>query len=71
MEKEEFRAVIKHFYFKKWTAAQIIAELDEVHGDTSPTLKTVYFWIEKGEDRLIGREGDGHCFLGFSRNHPY
>ena len=43
MEKEEFRAVIKHFYLKKWTAAQIKAELDEVHGDTTSTLKTVYF----------------------------
>ena len=32
MEKEDFRAVIKHFYLKKWTAAQIKAELDEVHG---------------------------------------
>ena len=32
--------MIKHSYLKKWTAAQIKAELDEVHGDTAPTLKT-------------------------------
>ena len=25
--------------------------------------QTVYFWIEKGEDRFIGRESHGHCFL--------
>jgi len=43
MKKDEFHAVIKHFYLKKWTAAQIKAELDEVHGNSAPTLKTVYF----------------------------
>jgi len=47
MEKDEFRTVIKHFYLKKWTAAQIKAELDEVHGDSAPALKTVYFWINE------------------------
>lgn len=47
MEKEEFRAVIKHFYFKKWTAAQIKAELNEVHGDSVSALKTVYFRINE------------------------
>ena len=47
MEKEEFRAVTKHFYLRKRTAAQIKAELDEVHKDTAPTLKIVYFWINE------------------------
>ena len=47
MEKEEFRAVIKHFYFKKWMAAKIKAELNEIHEDTASTLKTVYFWINE------------------------
>ena len=47
MEKEEFHAVIKHFYLKKWSAAKIKAELDEVRADAAPTLKTVYFWINK------------------------
>jgi len=57
MEEDEFRAVIKHFYLKKWTikhfylkkwtAAQIKAELDEVHGDFAPALNTVYFWINE------------------------
>jgi len=32
MEKDEFHAVIKHFYLKKWTATQIKAELDEGRG---------------------------------------
>ena len=49
MEKEEFRAVIKHFHLKKWTVVQIKAELDEVHGDTAPTLKTVYFSINESK----------------------
>jgi len=40
-------AVIKHFYLKKWTVAQIKAELDEVHGDSALALKTVYFWINE------------------------
>ena len=47
MEKNEFRAVIKHFYLKKWTAAQIKAELNEVHGNSAPALKTIYFWINE------------------------
>ena len=47
MEKNKFSAVIKHFYLKKWMAAQINAELDEVHGDSAPVLKTVYFWINE------------------------
>jgi len=47
MEKNEFCSVIKHFYLKKWTAAQIKTELDEVHGDSAPALKTVYFWSNK------------------------
>jgi histone-lysine N-methyltransferase SETMAR len=34
--------VIKHFYLRKWRAAQIKAELDEVHGDSAPALKTIW-----------------------------
>ncbi|XP_011630294.1 histone-lysine N-methyltransferase SETMAR-like [Pogonomyrmex barbatus] len=47
MEKDEFRAVIKHFYLKKWTATQIKAEFYEIHEDSAPALKTVYFWINE------------------------
>ena len=43
----------KHFHSKKLTTAQIKVELDEVHKDTALTLKTVYFWAEKGEGRFI------------------
>ena len=39
--------MIKQLYLKKRTAAQIKSELDEVHRDTAPTLKTVYFWINE------------------------
>ena len=28
---EKFRAVIKHYYLKKWAAPQIKTELDEVY----------------------------------------
>ena len=62
MEKEEFRAVIKHFYLKKWTTAQIKAKLDEVHGDTAPTLKTVHFWInelKRGRTSTMGKARPG------------
>ena len=42
---------------------------------TRPTVKAVSsaYWkcAEKGEDRFTGREGDGHCFLGWLRNHPH
>ena len=44
-EKEKFRAVIKQFYINKWTVAKIKTELDEVNGNTAPTLKTIYYWI--------------------------
>ena len=47
MEKNELRAVIKHFYLKKWTAVQIKAELEEFHGDSAPAFKTIYFWINE------------------------
>ena len=47
IKKEEFRAVVKHYYLKKWTVEQIKAELDKVHEDTAPTLNTVYFWINE------------------------
>ena len=47
MEKNKFRAVIKHFYLKKWTVAQIKAELNEVHGNSAPALKIIYFWINE------------------------
>ena len=39
----------------------------KVDGDTASTVKTVYFWIEKGEDRFIGREGGGQCFSDAQR----
>ena len=51
MEKEEFRAVIKHFHLKKSKAAQIKAKLEWRH-------------YTNVEDRFIGWESDGHCFFG-------
>ena len=43
MKNEEFHALMEHFYFEKWIAAQIKADLGEVHGDSIPVLKAVYF----------------------------
>ena len=39
MDREESRAVIKHFSLKYWMATLIKAELDEVHGKSAPSLK--------------------------------
>jgi len=42
MEKDEFRAVVKHFYLKKWTAAQI--KLDKVHRDLCTSVEDRLFF---------------------------
>jgi histone-lysine N-methyltransferase SETMAR len=47
MEKNEFRAVIKHFHMKKKTPKEIKAELDEVHGTSAPSIQTVYNWVNE------------------------
>ena len=60
MEKEEFRAVIKHFYEKKSMAVQIKAELHKVHGDIASTLKTVYFWINKLKRGQTSTKDEAH-----------
>ncbi|UYV62228.1 hypothetical protein LAZ67_1008320 [Cordylochernes scorpioides] len=40
------RAVIKLF-FKCWSASQTKAELKEVHGDSAPSFKTIYYWMNE------------------------
>lgn len=58
MDKKEFRIVIKHFYLKEWTASQIKAELDRVHGKSAPALKTIYFWINEFKGgRITTKDG--------------
>ncbi|XP_025269033.1 protein GVQW3-like [Camponotus floridanus] len=47
MDKKEFRAVIKHFFLKGKTATQIQAELQEVHGTSTPSLPTISFWVNE------------------------
>lgn len=47
MEKIEFRAVIKHFFLKGCKAADIKAELDSVHGESAPSLQTIYNWVNE------------------------
>ena len=44
-----------------------------LHSRDKGTVKTVGFWrgtgSKEGEDGEIGRQGDGHGFLGYTRNH--
>lgn len=47
MEKNEYRAVIKHFHMKGKTPKEIKTELDEVHGTSAPSFKTVYNWVNE------------------------
>lgn len=47
MEQIEFRAVIKDFYLKGYKAGDIKAELDSVHGESAPSLQTIYYWVNK------------------------
>ena len=47
MEKNEFRAVIKHFHLKGLTPYEIKNELDSVHGISAPALATVYNWVNE------------------------
>jgi len=41
MEKNEFRAVIKHLHIKGLTLKEIKAELDNVHSTSAPAFATV------------------------------
>lgn len=45
MDSKEFRAVIKHFHLKGFSAREVKTELDGVHGDASPSFATVKRWI--------------------------
>ena len=47
MEESEFRAVIKHLYTEDLAPKEIIAELDKVHGTSSPVFATVNNWVNE------------------------
>ena len=47
LEKSEFRAVIKHLYFKGLTPKEMKAELDEVHGTSASVFATFYNWVNE------------------------
>ncbi|KAG8251901.1 hypothetical protein J6590_070046 [Homalodisca vitripennis] len=34
-------------YLNRWIAAQIETDLDQIHADSSPSLKIVHIWIHK------------------------
>ena len=42
MEKNEFRAMIKHLHMKSSTPKEIKAELDNVHSTSAPAYAIVY-----------------------------
>jgi histone-lysine N-methyltransferase SETMAR len=44
MEKIKYRAVIEFLYLKKKTNDEIKAELDDVYGDSAPSIATVKRW---------------------------
>ena len=47
MEKNEFCAVINHFYIKGNTPKEMKTELDEVHGTSAPLFKIVCNWMNE------------------------
>ncbi|KAG5347428.1 SETMR methyltransferase, partial [Acromyrmex charruanus] len=47
MEKNEFRAVIKHLHMKGLTPKKIKAELDNAHSTSAPAFATVYNWVNE------------------------
>ena len=47
MEKNEFRAVIKHLHMKSLTPKEIKAELDNVHSTSASAFATVYNCVNK------------------------
>ena len=47
MEKNEFRAVIKHLHMKGLTSKEIKTELDNVHNISASAFATVYNWMNE------------------------
>ena len=47
MEKNEFRAVIRHLHMKDLTLKEIKVELDNVHSTSAPAFATVYNWVNE------------------------
>ncbi|KAG5322090.1 SETMR methyltransferase, partial [Acromyrmex heyeri] len=47
MEKNEFRAVIKHLHMKGLTPKEIKARLDNVHSTSASAFATVYNWMNE------------------------
>ena len=47
MEKNEFRAVIKHQHMKGLMPKEIKAKLDNIHNISAPAFATVYNWVNE------------------------
>ncbi|KAG5348190.1 SETMR methyltransferase, partial [Acromyrmex charruanus] len=47
MEKNEFRAMIKHLHMKSLTLEEIKAESDNVQSTSAPAFATVYNWVNE------------------------
>jgi len=47
MEKNEFRAVIKHLHMKSLTPKEIKVELGNVYSTSAPAFATIYNWVNE------------------------
>ena len=58
----EFRSVIRFLFLKKFNATQIIQELKEVYGESSPSQRTVYEWLahfKNGRTNVMDEKSSG------------
>lgn len=54
MNKIEYRAVIRFLFLKKKTNDEIKIELDDVYGDSAPSLSTIKYW-EVTTPEVVGK----------------
>lgn len=58
MEKHEFRAIIKHFWFAGNTPTEIHDILQKVHGINAPVFSTIKYWVaEFKRGRISTQDG--------------
>lgn len=62
MNKIEYRAVIRFLFLKKKTNDEIKIELDDVYGDSAPSLSTIKYWtaeFKRGRTIIFDDERPG------------
>uniref|UniRef100_T1I7G9 HTH_48 domain-containing protein n=1 Tax=Rhodnius prolixus TaxID=13249 RepID=T1I7G9_RHOPR len=45
MDEKEFRVLIKHYFMKGKTPEETKEKLDKHYGDSAPSIRTVYKWM--------------------------